>query len=152
MYPYSIIKKYKILKKIDEKSSILFLKSIEKKYPKNNDILLLIANKYRNENKCDKAIEIYDKLIKKNINKNSIYYLKAICLDKLNKWDDSKKLLIKLISKNPNDAYVLNYLSYSMAERNENLIKAKKLIIRAIEIEKDNGFFRYFRLDPIQTQ
>ena len=141
MYPYSMIKKYKILKKIDEKSSILFLKSIEKKYPKNNEILLLIANKYRSENKCDKAIEIYDKLIKKNINKNSFYYLKAICLDKLNKWNDSKKILIELISKNPNDAYVLNYLSYSMAVRSEDLIKAKELIIRAIEIDEDNGFF-----------
>ena len=41
---------------------------------------------------------------------------------------DSKKILFELISANPNDAYALNYLSYSMAIRNEDLIKAKKLI------------------------
>ena len=62
-------------------------------------------------------------------------------MDKLKKWEESKKILINLISKNPNDAYVLNYLSYSMAIRNEDLIKAKKLITKALEIEKNNGFF-----------
>ena len=50
----------------------------------------------------------------------------------------SKKILEELISRNPDDAYVLNYLSYSMAIRNEDLIQAKKLIIRALEIEKNN--------------
>jgi len=103
--------------------------------------LSLIANNYRDQNKCDKAIGIYNKLIKQSRQKNSFYYLKAICLDKLNQWKESKKILIDLISKNPNDAYVLNYLSYSMAVRNEDLIKAKKLIIKALEIEKNNGFF-----------
>ena len=43
-------------------------------------------------------------------------------------------------SQNPNDAYV-KYLSYSMAVRNEDLIKAKEMIIKALEIEKNNGFF-----------
>ena len=80
-------------------------------------------------------------LIMQNKNNYNYNYLKAICLDKLNKWKDSKKILIKLISKNPNDAYALNYLSYSMAIRNEDLIKAKKLIKKALEIEKNNGFF-----------
>ena len=101
----------------------------------------MIANNYKDQNKCDKAVEIYDKLIKQSREKNNFYYLKAICLDKLNKWKDSKNILIDLISKNPNDAYVLNYLSYSMAIRNEDLIKAKKLITKALEIENNNGFF-----------
>ena len=141
MYIYSRIKKYKILKIIDKNSSNLLLKSIQKKYPENKAILFLIANNYRVQNKCDKAIEIYDKLIERSLDKKNLYYFKAICLDKLNKWKDSKKILVELVSKNPNDAYILNYLSYSMAVRNEDLIKAKQLIIKALKIEKNNGFF-----------
>ena len=141
MFLYSRIKKYKILKIVDKNKSNLLLKSIEKKYPENNEVLSLIANNYRDQNRCDKAIKIYDKLIMQSKNNYNYNYLKAICLDKLNKWEDSKKLLIKLISENPNDAYALNYLSYSMAIRNEDLIKAKKLITKALEIEKNNGFF-----------
>ena len=141
MFLYSRIKKYKILKIVDKNKSNLLLKSIEKKYPENNEVLSLIANNYRDQNKCDKAIKIYNKLIKQSENNYNYNYLKAICLDKLNKWEDSKKILIKLISENPNDAYALNYLSYSMAIRDEDLIKAKKLITKALEIEKNNGFF-----------
>ena len=141
MFLYSRIKKYKILKIVDKKKSNLLLKSIEKKYPENNEVLSLIANNYRDQNRYDEAIKIYNKLIVQSKNNYKYNYLKAICLDKLNKWEDSKKILIKLISKNPNDAYALNYLSYSMAIRNEDLIKAKKLIKKALEIEKNNGFF-----------
>ncbi len=141
MFLYSEIKKYKILKIIDKKKSNLFLKSIYKRYPNSNEVLSLIANDYRDKEKCDKAIKIYDKLIKLSFNKDNFYYRKAICLDKLDQWEDSKKILIELISRNPKDAYILNYLSYSMAIRNEDLIHAKKLINRALEIEKNNGFF-----------
>ncbi len=141
MFLYSKIKKYKILKIIDKKKSDLLLQSIRTKYPNHNEVLTLIGNNYRDQDQCDKAIKIYDKLIKASINKDNFYYLKAICLDKLDKWKDSKKLLDDLISRNPEDAYVLNYLSYSLAIRNEDLIKAKKLITRALEIEKNNGFF-----------
>ena len=141
MFLYSRIKKYKILKIIDKNKSNLLLKSIQKKYPNNQQLLFLIANNYRDQNKCNKAIKVYNKLIKQNENNYKYNYLKAICLDKLNKWEDSKKILVKLISENPNDAYALNYLSYSMAIRNEDLIKAKKLINKALEIEKNNGFF-----------
>ena len=141
MFLYSRIKKYKILKIVDKNKSNLLLNSLEKEYPKNNQVLSLIANNYRDQNKCDKAIKIYNKLIVQSENNYNYNYLKAICLDKLNKWKDSKKILIELISKNPNDAYALNYLSYSMAIRNEDLIIAKKLIKKALKIEKNNGFF-----------
>ena len=141
MFLYSRIKKYKILKIVDKNKSNLLLKSLANEYPKNNEVLSLIANNYRDQNKCDKAIKIYNKLIIQSNNNYKYNYLKAICLDKLNKWEDSKKILIKLISENPNDAYVLNYLSYSMAIRDEDLIEAKKLIKKALKIEKNNGFF-----------
>ena len=112
---------------------------LQKKYPKDPKVLFLIANNYRGQNRCDKAIKIYDALIKVSVNKDNFYYLKAICLDKLNKWEDSKKILVELISRKPNDAYVLNYLSYSMAIRNEDIDKAIITIQQAIELEPNNS-------------
>ena len=146
MFLYSRIKKYKILKIVDKKIRFT-IKIYGKKIPENNEVLYLIANNYRDQDKCDKAIKIYNKLIKQSKNNYNYNYLKAICLDKLNKWE-IQKILISLF-QNPNDAYALNYLSYSMAIRNEDLIKAKKLITKALEIEKNNGFFRYSRMDTI---
>ena len=54
MFLYSRIKKYKILKIIDKNKSNLLLKS-SKKYP-DNEVLFLIANNYRNQNKCIKLL------------------------------------------------------------------------------------------------
>ena len=64
MFLYSQIKKYKILKVIDRKKSNLLLDSIKREFPKNSEILYLIANKYRDQDECSKAIKIYDELIK----------------------------------------------------------------------------------------
>ncbi len=141
MFLYSKIKQYNILKVVDKKKSNSLLKFLKSKYPKNNEVLFLIANNYKDQKKYTKAIKIYDELIRRGRNKNNYYYLKAICLDELDRWEESKKILIELISKNPNDAYVLNYLSYSMTIRNEDLMEAKKLITRALQIEKNNGYF-----------
>ena len=141
LFLYSQIKKYKILNVINKKKSNLLLDSIKEQFPKNRELLFLMANKYRDQNECPKAIKIYDELIKRSTNNNNYNYLKAICLEKLDKWKDSKKLLTELISTNPNDAYVLNYLSYSMAIRNEDLHLAKKFILKALKIENNNGYF-----------
>ena len=43
---------------VDENEANKLLKSIKKKYPENNEVLLLIANNYREQNKCDEAIKI----------------------------------------------------------------------------------------------
>ncbi len=141
MFLNSKIKRYEILKIIDQNKSNLLLKSIKKQYPENSKVMLLIANNYRSENKCNKAIKIYDKLIQKNSDTQELSFYKAICLEKLNQWEGSKKLLKYLLSSNPNNAYILNYLSYSMAIRNEDLLTAKKLITKALKLEKNNGYF-----------
>ena len=47
----------------------MWTKAIEKKYSENNEVLSLIANNYRDQNKCNKAIKIYNKLIIQSNNK-----------------------------------------------------------------------------------
>ena len=137
----SQIKKYTTFKRINKNKSDLLLKKIIQKYPENKQVILLIANDFKEKKMCKKANVYFDRLIRFNKNSDHYYYLKATCLEKLNKWEDAKIIFNNLITKNPNDAYVLNYLSYSMAIRDENLLKAKDLILKAINIEKNNGFF-----------
>ena len=62
-------------------------------------------------------------------------------MDKLGKWDLAKKILLNLIEKDNNDAYPLNYLSYSLSLKNKNLDRALSLIKKAIKIDPNNGFF-----------
>lgn len=47
----------------------------------------------------------------------------------------------RLIELSPEDAYALNYLGYSFAERGIHLEEAVELLTRAIRLEPDNGAF-----------
>ena len=141
MFLSAMLKKYSISKNQNDKYSSFLFKEIKKRFSNNEKVNLIIANNYKRNNECIKAIAIYNKLIKKNVNNQNFLYFKGSCLEKLNKWKEAKKTFKELIKNNPKDAYSMNYLSYSMAIREEELTSAKKLILRAIELKKDNGFF-----------
>jgi tetratricopeptide (TPR) repeat protein len=67
--------------------------------------------------------------------------LYASNLDKVNKWEDAKNLFLKLLEKNPEDTYSLNYISYRLSLRDEDLGYALKLIKKALTLDPENGYF-----------
>ena len=62
----------------------------------------------------------------------------------------------RLIAHSPDDAYALNYLGYSFAERGIHLDESVDLLTRAIRLEPDNGAFfdslgwAYYRLGELR--
>ena len=47
----------------------------------------------------------------------------------------------KVIALDPKHATALNYLGYTFADRNIRLPEAEKLILRALEVRPDDGYF-----------
>ena len=84
---------------------------------------------------------INEKLIKSFGENNRLLFMYASNLDKINKWEDAKYLFLKLLKKNPSDTYTLNYISYTLALRDEDLEYAFDLIKQAITLEPENGYF-----------
>ena len=62
----------------------------------------------------------------------------------------------QVLALQPDDAYALNYLGYSFADRGVNLEEAVQLLTRAVAIEPDNGAFfdslgwAYYRLGELE--
>ena len=50
-------------------------------------------------------------------------------------------MFLNLIKKNPNDTYALNYVSYKLALKNQDLDLALSLIKQALIVDPENGFF-----------
>lgn len=46
----------------------------------------------------------------------------------------------KVLDANPDNAHALNYIGYTLAERGEDLDRAERLIVRALEISPDDGY------------
>jgi len=132
----SIIKSFK---KDKVYQSLLIEQS--KRWPNNKFILYKLANFYKSKKNYYDALKIYEQILLKDHQNNRILFLYATCLDKLGKWDLAKKILLNLIETDINDAYPLNYLSYSLSLKNKDLDIALNLIKKAIKIDPNNGFF-----------
>ena len=138
----SNLKKLSILKDLGENKSyqkLLFEQT--NKSPNNTLILYELANFYKSQNNYKKALTIYKQLILNGNTSSRLLLSYAICLDKLDKWNEAKQVLLKIIKNNAYDTYSLNYLAYSMAIKKQDLDFALSLIKKALKVEPNNAFF-----------
>jgi len=136
------LKKLSIKKKFFKRDSFnKLLFQYLKIWPENESILYELANYHKTRKEYQKSLKIYEKLIKNFGENNRLLFLYASNLDKVNKWEDAKNLFLKLLKKNPNDPYTLNYISYRLSLKNEELEYALNLIQKAIALEPENGYF-----------
>src|SRR6056300_389978 len=138
----SNLKKLSIKKKLVKRDSYnkLLFQNLEI-WPENESILYELANYYKSRKEYEKSLKTYKKLIKNFGENDRVLFLYASNLDKINKWEDAKNLFLKLLKKNPKDTYTLNYISYRLSLRDEELEYALELIKKALTLDPENGYF-----------
>ena len=138
----SNLKKISIIKslELENEYQIALLKSI-KKWPNNKILLYRLASYYKSKKQHFKSIKIYKKIIDIYGENDRDIFLYASNLDKIGKWKKAKILFLNLLKKSPNDTYTLNYVSYKLALKNQDLDFALNLIKQALVIDPENGFF-----------
>ena len=103
-----------------------------------------IANFFKDNEYYEKSIKYYS-LTLENIGQE--HYLLPKILDrrgtsyeKLGNWIEAEKDLEESLEILPDQAHVLNYLAYSWVEKRINIDKALKMLIRANELRKNDGY------------
>ena len=103
-----------------------------------------IANFFKDNEYYEKSIKYYS-LTLENIGQE--HYLVPKILDrrgtsyeKLGNWIEAEKDLEESLKILPDQAHVLNYLAYSWIEKRINIDKALKMLIRANELRKNDGY------------
>ena len=129
----------KFLLKRDDYGKLLFQKI--KIWPENESFLYELADYYKLRKEYKKSLKIYEKLINQFPDNERLIFLYASNLDKVNKWKQAKNLFLELLKKNPKDTYTLNYISYKLALRDEDLNYALNLIKKALTLDPENGYF-----------
>ena len=129
----------KLLLKRDDYGKLLFQKI--KIWPENESFLYELADYYKLRKEYKKSLKIYEKLINQFPDNERLIFLYASNLDKVNKWKQAKNLFLELLKKNPKDTYTLNYISYKLALRDEDLDYALNLIKKALTLDPENGYF-----------
>ena len=136
------LKKLTITKseKVDLKYKALLFKVFDY-WPNNKFVLYRLANYYKSKKNYSKSLKIYKIILKNHRSTDRDLFLYASNLDKIGKWNEAKELFLQLLKKNPKDTYTLNYLSYKLALKEQELELALNLIKKALVLDPENGYF-----------
>lgn len=111
------------------------------------DLLVQIGDIYRRAEDYKSAVQYYDMAI------NSIqgdvpddywflYYVRGMSHERLGNWPQAESDFETALEYRPNDPFVLNYLAYGWAERNENLTKSLEYLEKAVARRPTDGHIR----------
>ena len=127
-----------------ETAAIEVLVELTRQYPNSANGFSILGNHYRRLEAYDKAEVSYGEAIKLYEAKGEagwfLYYVRGITRERLDLWSLAEKDFRKALSLNPNQPQVLNYLGYSLIEKNSNLDEALDMIERAVKESPDSGY------------
>ncbi len=110
-------------------------------WPDNKFVLYRLANYYKSKSSYHRSLKIYKKILDHYDSNDRDLFLYASNLDKIGKWKEARVLFLELLKKNPSDTFTLNYISYKLALKNQELDLALDLIKKALIIDPNNGYF-----------
>jgi len=73
--------------------------------------------------------------------KNAAWYMLGAIYERQKRFDQAEQQFKKVIESDPNNASVLNYYGYMLADRGVRLDEATSLLQRAVRLEPSNGAF-----------
>ena len=71
-----------------------------------------------------------------------LLFARAVAFDRQDRWPQAKADLEQALALSPEEPFVLNYLGYSLVERQQDLSQARSLIQRALDGRPDDGSIR----------
>jgi len=119
------------------------------------DVYINLAQMYSRQKRWSEAEAALDKAAKlstKDEDKEYVEFLRGSTYERQKKYDQAEEVFRKVLAADPQNAAVLNYLGYMLADRGTKLDEALIMIKKAVELEPANGAYldslgwAYFRL------
>jgi outer membrane biogenesis lipoprotein LolB/uncharacterized protein HemY len=99
-----------------------------------------LLGKANNESEALRAFYDMVSTLKPEPTDSGLLYTYAMSAEKSGRIDVMEKILREILRKNPNDVNSLNALGYALADRNQKLPEAFKLISKAHQLSPKDGF------------
>ena len=118
-------------------------RSLARERPESADPFMTIGDVMRSHRRWDEAVEAYDEALRlldeESGRRPELLFDLGAVLEVTGQWERAEQAFLESLESRPDDPWLLNYLGYSWADRNENLDEALDLIERAIRWEPDSG-------------
>jgi tetratricopeptide (TPR) repeat protein len=122
----------------------------------NQIALAQIYEKGKRFGEMEKALDAAQQLSDTDSERETISFMRGAMFEKMKKYDAAEAEFRKVLEKNPNNSSAMNYLGYMLADRGVRLEEAEKLIVKALDLDPDNGAYldslgwAYFRLNKLE--
>lgn len=125
-------------------AAVEVLNSLAKAYPDDPTVHMELGDLLRQQEDYAKALPAYDRALEltdEGTSRNWIlHYARGISHERLKNWEMAEADFRAALALNPDQPQVLNYLGYSMVEKQIKLDEALSMIERAVAAEPDSGY------------
>lgn len=124
--------------------AIRHLSALEKEFPEDQRISMAMTGVYMQDKAYGKAAEVMDRAIARipHLEKENwlMLYQRGMAEERLKEWDKAEPDFRKALELSPDQPQVLNYLGYSLIDRNEKLDEALNMVKKAAELRAQDGY------------
>ncbi len=92
----------------------------------------------RKQHRYKEGVEMYSRALQQNSEDTTLLYARGLMAEKVGRLDMTEADLLKVISKEPDNANALNALGYTLADRTARYQEALAYIKRAVELVPDD--------------
>ena len=117
------------------------VRKLREKSPGDVDLMIFLVGQLKDAKRYDEALAVVKEATEKAPENPAAWFSLGVVQDKLGHLDQVIAAMEKVIALDPKHATALNYLGYTFAERNMRLPEAEKLVLRALEIRPEDGYF-----------
>ncbi|WP_121062829.1 tetratricopeptide repeat protein [Chachezhania antarctica] len=125
-------------------AAIEVLERLSKDYPTLPTVHASLADFYRTEGRFADAARAYDRALEYTEEDSAIrwayLYSRGIALERMSEWERAEADFRAALDMQPGHPMVLNYLGYSLVEKQQNLEEALGMIEEAVAARPENGF------------
>lgn len=102
----------------------------------------LLASLLREEGDPAAGRAVFDQAMQAFPENPRVIFEYGLYLDRIGQPDEAVAKMEQVLAITPDDAYALNYVGYTWADRGINLEKALEYVKRAVDLKPDDGFVR----------
>ena len=124
------------------KEAVAALEAAHQRWPANDEISYFLALGYDDLKQGPQAVKLLKIVLQAKPEYRDARYQLAVIHEKYGDIDSAEKEFRLLLSRKADDAGVLNYLGYSLADRGLKLAEAEALIKEAVRLDPKNGAFQ----------
>lgn len=128
----------------EAQAAIAVLQGLVRSHPNVAQVQMVLGDVYNSEKQYREANKAYSGAVvlveKSKRTQWYLYYARAISFERLNEWDNAEADFRKALELSPEQPSVLNYLGYSLVEKNIKLAEAQDMIERAVKARPNDGF------------